>query len=116
MVLQVRTVVEPKDLGGRLSALLQKDTDDVDRQRVDLQRALDRLAQLFRRMVFQEPQDLDELASPFAAGLRFKPTSQDREAIRQLPLLERLAEVERVWLTLKQHEIMERFVKQNLLQ
>ena len=63
----MRTVIEPEDLGGRLAAFLQKDADNVDRQCADVQRPLDRLAQLFRRMLFQESQDPDELASTFAA-------------------------------------------------
>ncbi len=36
VVLQMRTVVEPKDLGGRLATLLQKDANDVDRQCADI--------------------------------------------------------------------------------
>ena len=67
VVLQMRTVVEPKDLGRRLAALLQKDANDVDRQCADVQCSLDRLAQLFRRMVFQKPQDLDKFTTALAA-------------------------------------------------
>lgn len=67
VVLQMRTVVEPKDLGRRLAALLQKDANDVDRQCADVQCSLDRLAQFLRRMLFQESQDPDELAPTFAA-------------------------------------------------
>ena len=65
--LQMWTVVEPKYLGGRLATFLQKDADHVDRQGTDVQRTVDRLAQFLRRMAFQQPQDLDEFASPFAA-------------------------------------------------
>ncbi len=47
VVLQMRTVIESEDLGGRLAAFLQKDADNVDRQCADVQRPLDRLAQIF---------------------------------------------------------------------
>ena len=67
VVLQMRTVIEPEDLGGRLATFLQKDADHVDRQGTDVQRSVDRLAQFLRRMAFQEPQDLDEFAPTFAA-------------------------------------------------
>ena len=67
MFLQMRTVVEPKDLGRRLAALLQKDANDVDRQCADVQRSLDRLAQLSGRMVFQKSQDLDKFTTTLAA-------------------------------------------------
>lgn len=94
VVLQMRTVVEPKELGRRLAALLQKDANNVDRQCADVQCTSDRLAQLLRRMVFQKSQDLDKLTTALAARIRFEPTPQDREAVWKLPLLERLAEVE----------------------
>ena len=96
----MRTVIESEELGGRLAAFLQKDPDNVDRQCADLQRSLDRLAQLFGWMVFQKPQDLDELTMALATRFRFEPTSKDGEAVRKFPLLERFAKVERVRLTL----------------
>ncbi len=72
VVLQMRTVVQTKDLGRRLAALLQKDANDVDRQCADVQRTSDRLAQLFRRMVFQKSQDLDEFTTALTAQFRFE--------------------------------------------
>ena len=107
VVLQMRTVVEPKDLGRRLAALLQKDANDIDRQCADVQRTGDRLAQLFRRMVFQKSQDLDKFTAALAARFRFEPTAKDGEAIRKLPRLERLAEIERVRLAFQQRQVMD---------
>ena len=92
----MRTVVEPKDLGRRLAALLQKDANDIDSQCADVQRTCDRLAQLFRRMVFQKSQDFDEFTTALTARFRFEPASKDREAVRKIPRLERLAKIERV--------------------
>ena len=63
VVLQMRTVVEPKYLGWRLAAFLQKNAYDLYGQRSDFQSTIDRLAQFMRRMTFQQPQDLNELAT-----------------------------------------------------
>ena len=69
VVLQMRSVVEPEEFGWRLSAFLNKNLDHVDRHRADFQSTIDRVGQFFDLVVFQQPQDFDELATTIGIAI-----------------------------------------------
>ena len=69
VVLQMRSVVEPEEFGWGLPAFLNKNLDDVDRHRADFQSTIDRISQFFDLVVFQEPQNSNELATAIAIAV-----------------------------------------------
>ena len=61
-------------------------------------------------VVFQQPQDLDELATTVAIAVRFQTPAEYREGFRQIPRLKRLAKFERIGLPLQEGQVMHRIV------
>ena len=91
---QVRPAVQAEQLDRLLAPMFQDQTHGVGFRGADVQGVVDRLAQLAWTGMLQQPQHLDELASPLARPLRLQTPPQDPETLRQVPMLQRLGEVQ----------------------
>lgn len=107
----MRTVVQGKQIERQIALILHAKTNRFIRNGLQFQGTTDRLGQLFERVIFQKSQYFDILpCAEFFSGRGDEASTQDIEFLRQIPVIEGLAEVEAVRFAFGDGKVMHRIV------
>ena len=109
-LLQQWPAIHREQIERRVVVAFQAEPDRRVRRRPDAEGVFDRDGQSRQAVTLQEPQNLDVFASAVLPGGRFKTPTQHVELLRQLPVDERLAVVERRRATFRDREEVDRIV------